>query len=140
MDTHIIAKSKHFVSNCMKENGGKEYTYHNFEHTSRVEEAARKLADAAKLSEEDRELLVLAAIYHDVGFCFDAETHEIKGGEMAERKLKELGVKPDKAEIIDPMSKLLPASPLRLLLRNSFAPISSSSFISMIVQPPINIK
>jgi len=98
MNNNLISECKSFVESSMEQNGGKQYTYHNIAHTDRVEQAARKLAAKANLDDNEKELLILAAIFHDVGFCFGAENHEETGAKIAEAKLLELKV--DKERII----------------------------------------
>lgn len=57
--------------------------YHNVGHTLDVLEQALCLADLAQLSERERELLVVAAIYHDAGFLRQNALNEPIGAELA---------------------------------------------------------
>ncbi len=107
MSQHIIVQSKKYVAESLNSKSRKEYTYHNMEHTTRVVNAAGILGEEADLSMEDRFLLIVAAIYHDVGYCDGCANHEIKSVEMAQSKLKELGVSKEK---IDRISELIMAT------------------------------
>lgn len=42
--------------------------FHTFEHTSNVKQAVIALAKSEKVSKTDREILTLAALFHDTGF------------------------------------------------------------------------
>lgn len=57
--------------------------YHNVEHTIDVLEQVLCLADLAQLPHRDRELLVVAAIYHDAGFLHQKALNEPIGAELA---------------------------------------------------------
>ena len=70
--------------------------YHNLKHTKDVVEAAREIGLAVRLSEEQIEIVTLAAWFHDIGYLEDANDHEQKGVEMASRFLLENGYPPDK--------------------------------------------
>ncbi|MBN2501162.1 MAG: HD domain-containing protein [Anaerolineales bacterium] len=57
-----------------------ELHYHDFEHTLKyVIPAAERLAQAEGINGEERELLSVAAHYHDLGYLIDRDTHEAAG-------------------------------------------------------------
>jgi len=82
-DNSIIEKTRDYVEGIFKERVGEEYSYHNFTHTSRVVDAAFKLADKAGLDKTRKEILILAAYFHDVGFSVDPDKHEDCSKKMA---------------------------------------------------------
>lgn len=53
-----------------------EYSYHSFDHTMQVFDAAQEIAELASLTFEEREILGLAALFHDVGFSKTYKGHE----------------------------------------------------------------
>jgi len=103
----LVVESRHIVERCMAEHGGNHLTYHNMAHTNRVVKAAALLADKAGLATKEKEDLVLAAIYHDVGYCMGADGHEIKGADIAATSLQELGLSQDR---IDRIQELIMAT------------------------------
>ena len=58
-------------------------TYHNITHIEGVAHAAAQLAQEAKLGDEDRESLLVAAWFHDLGMAAGRDDHELRGAELA---------------------------------------------------------
>ena len=44
------------------------YCYHNLDHTREVVSAASEIGSSSDLEDEDMELIILAAWYHDLGY------------------------------------------------------------------------
>jgi hypothetical protein len=65
----------------------KEYPYHNYEHTLRVVQSAKSLSEEAKLTDKEREILIIAAYFHDTGFAEGADNHEQYSVEIARKFL-----------------------------------------------------
>jgi predicted metal-dependent HD superfamily phosphohydrolase len=63
------------------------YTYHCIEHTEMVVGYARILADAIPLTEDQSQLLIMAAWLHDVGFHTRYKGHEKESCRAAREKL-----------------------------------------------------
>ena len=63
--------------------------YHNLNHTREVVKAAEKIGTYANLSEDEIEILILSAWFHDSGFIYDYDLHEEKSVEIAEKFLVE---------------------------------------------------
>ncbi|MBT8232861.1 MAG: HD domain-containing protein [Bacteroidia bacterium] len=89
MDSSIVLKAEKFVTEKFLNNLPKEYTYHNLEHTLNVVQAARDLSREASLSEEENEVLLLAAYFHDLGFLVNPEDHETYSAQFANDFLTE---------------------------------------------------
>jgi uncharacterized protein len=62
----------------------KQYSYHSLEHTLYVYEAANKIADFEKVNDEDREILLAAALLHDIGYIESHINHEFASCKIAE--------------------------------------------------------
>jgi uncharacterized protein len=71
--------------------------YHGHHHTLDVLEAVERIGKAEGVSEEELNLLLVAAAYHDCGFLNGHEDHEQKGCEIARKNLPDFGF--DSAEI-----------------------------------------
>ncbi len=70
-----------------------ELCYHNLEHTvDEVLPATMKLAQYHNLSEEERQLLRIAAAFHDLGFIYNPVGHEISSIRIAAQKLPDFGL------------------------------------------------
>ncbi|MDZ4847577.1 MAG: HD domain-containing protein [Chitinophagales bacterium] len=58
---------------------GTHLTYHNLAHTLDVAEQAERIASEEKISEPDKLLLQIAALYHDIGYLDGPQNHEPRG-------------------------------------------------------------
>lgn len=72
----LIAQAKDFVGKLLKDSLSISFTYHNFNHTLKVVEAATILAKAEGLDESDTEILLVAAWFHDTGYTMGCANHE----------------------------------------------------------------
>lgn len=66
-------------------------TYHSFQHTMDVLNAAMSIASAEKISENEKRLLRISVLLHDAGFIYVYKDHEEKGCEMAKESLPRFG-------------------------------------------------
>jgi predicted metal-dependent HD superfamily phosphohydrolase len=78
------------VLNNLEANLPKELTYHGVDHTLSVLKVCNQYIRRSKLPKEDRTLLRVGAIVHDMGFLKGSANHEEIGSEMAEVNLKKL--------------------------------------------------
>ncbi|UMB54833.1 DUF5706 domain-containing protein [Lutibacter sp. A64] len=85
-----------YVFNLSKSELSPEVIYHNYEHSQEVAKHAFEIGVAENLNEEDLELLLIAAWFHDTGFIYGFENHEDKSKEIAKKYLEEKGFSQDK--------------------------------------------
>jgi predicted metal-dependent HD superfamily phosphohydrolase len=100
----LLRKADAYVQQEILENLPNAYLFHNYEHTEEVVEAAKKLADSANLSEDNRIILLLAAVFHDLGYVKGHKDHEKSSAQMAEEFLKEQQMEP---KTIEEVKKLI---------------------------------
>ncbi len=81
---HVLAKLKSELPQYL--------AYHGLNHTLDVLNVCEQYIKREKLSEEDRYLLRIGAIVHDMGFLIGPTNHEAVGAEMAGKLMKELGM------------------------------------------------
>jgi len=74
--TDLLLKVETFVLHLFKDKLSSIYVYHNFNHTKRVVKNAEFLADKKNLGPQDKNILLLAAWFHDTGFTRSNESHE----------------------------------------------------------------
>lgn len=94
----ITEEASDFVFHLMKLKLPGVYVYHNFRHTSEVVEHVRKLGKKSDLSEEEIEIVTLAAWFHDTGFIEKSDNHEDVSVEIATNFLKEKNYPEEKLE------------------------------------------
>lgn len=105
----LILKAEQFVFNLFKDKLSCDYTYHNFLHTQFVVNKLDALFEAEGINAVERNLLTLAAWFHDVGYACCDVGHEEKSAQMAEEFLNENQVH---SEIIDKVKQLIMATQL----------------------------
>ncbi|MFD0863519.1 Pycsar system effector family protein [Sungkyunkwania multivorans] len=96
----ILDKTQQYVFKTLNERLSHKYLYHNYSHTQRVVKHVKELIAAENLSEEDAELLELAAWFHDIGFVEGGEGHEEKGALLAKEFLAAEAYPDDKIKTI----------------------------------------
>jgi len=88
-------------------------TYHNLLHTEDVMQAAGAMANTEHIGENEKELLLTAALFHDTGFFKKRDGHEAESCNIARNYLPLYGYSPSEIEQICNiiMATMLPQSP-----------------------------
>jgi predicted metal-dependent HD superfamily phosphohydrolase len=94
----IIKKAELFVNNLFREKLSGKLIYHNFGHTLDVVEQARKIGKKSGLSDDELEIVTLAAWFHDTGYIDTYKGHEDRSKEIAEGFFKENPYAQDKIQ------------------------------------------
>ena len=91
--------------------------YHNSKHTLDVIEQAQRIAKEEGINGPDLEILKTAALYHDSGFLFTYNNHELKGCEIVRTELKDYGFNEEELKVICGliMATKIPQKPHTLL-------------------------
>ena len=100
----IIKKAENYLFGLFKDKLSPSFIYHNFNHTLRVVNSVKLLAEKSEVNDEDIEVLLLAAWFHDSGYTEGCKDHEEKSCLIAEKFLKENNYPEDK---IARISKLI---------------------------------
>ncbi|RZJ50261.1 MAG: HD domain-containing protein [Chryseobacterium sp.] len=104
----VLNKAKDYVENLFKDKLSSVYFYHNFIHTTYAVNKAEEIISHSEVSEADREKVLLALWFHDVGFTgCDAEGHEKKSVEIVTEFLLHENAS---REYIEEVSKLILAT------------------------------
>ncbi|WP_341214587.1 HD domain-containing protein [uncultured Wocania sp.] len=74
------------VSKC------KELPFHNLEHTKEVVQNVKYLCAAMDITQEDTDILIIAAWFHDTGFSVTYEGHEDESKRIAIKFLSDLNM------------------------------------------------
>jgi len=88
MNKKILKKVEQYASNILKNELSADLTYHNYEHTKMVVDAATAIGEGEQLSDDDLEILLIAAWLHDLGYKDGHNGHEEKSKTLAETFLK----------------------------------------------------
>ncbi|CAM1360182.1 Phosphohydrolase [Tenacibaculum litoreum] len=100
----LIQETEQFVIDLLSEKLDKNFVYHNIAHTQRVVEKSLELIEGENFSEEQQQVLTLAAWFHDVGYTVNPENHEEESIKIATDFLQG---KEASNSVIDEVSKLI---------------------------------
>jgi predicted metal-dependent HD superfamily phosphohydrolase len=88
----LSRKVQQYVQSVFESRKDKFLLYHNLAHTQKVAKAAMRIAQYYQLNERDLFIVFTAEWFHDIGYLYDFDHHEIKGVEIAVAFLREHGV------------------------------------------------
>ncbi len=91
--------------------------YHNIDHVMDVVEAAENIGMASGLNDEELEIVLVAAWFHDTGYYLGEKNHEKASVKIARKFLKTMLVDNDKIKLISSCiaSTKIPQKPKTLL-------------------------
>ena len=89
MATELVKKTEEFVFDVLHKELDAVYLYHNFKHTERVLKSTREIIENTDVSDDEAEILEIAALLHDTGYTKGAEDHEEKSVAIATEFLSE---------------------------------------------------
>ena len=96
-----------YIRNLFKDELPHGIKFHNADHTLHptrgVVAVANRIAVSESISENDRELLITAAYFHDTGYIRETDKNEPIAARMAGRILKLIGYEPKEIEKIQKM-------------------------------------
>lgn len=117
MMNNLFREAELRVFDIFKTEGNPEYIYHDFNHTKDVVAASEKIGIGSGLSDEQMEILTLAAWFHDAGYTAKTTGHEEVSAGYAEAFLKEKNYPADKIKKVKSaiLSTKMPQSPKNLL-------------------------
>ncbi len=96
IENDFFKEVESFVFELFKSKLSPKVVYHNFNHTRQVVQALHEIAIAESVSDEDLEVLLLAAWFHDTGFTLGYENHEEKSKEISVEFLKDKSFSKDR--------------------------------------------
>lgn len=117
LENDFFKDVKSFVFDLFKNSLDSRLVYHNYNHTSRVVQAANEMANAENLKAKDVELLLIAAWFHDTGYIEGGKNHEEKSKEFASQFLKGKGFSKDQIQYVNGLidATKMPQNPTNLI-------------------------
>jgi adenylate cyclase len=95
-----IDKTREFVKKLFAEKLPKELSFHDLNHTEEIAEAALEIGTGEGLSNHELEIVVMAALLHDIGYTEQYIGHEEESQFMAEEFLRSIDYPEEKISII----------------------------------------
>ncbi|HEX8014181.1 MAG TPA: Pycsar system effector family protein [Flavobacterium sp.] len=129
---NLIEQSEEFISNLLKDKLSNLYTYHNFSHTQSVVNATKELCEKEKVNTDERELLLIAAWFHDAGYTKGYENHENESVKIASEFLKERNQSED---FIKKVGELISATAKEYVPKNHLEKIIKDADFIHIISP-----
>lgn len=117
MNNIILRNAKQFVRNVFRQKGSADLYYHNFTHTAEVVKITEEISNALSVKDEEKEMLLIAAWFHDVGYTERCKRHEEVGIRMVNSFLEEKGYPKEKIDIVSSLinATKMPRNPQNLL-------------------------
>lgn len=131
---NIINEAEAFVIRYLNENLDSNFVYHNLAHTQRVVAKTKELTEEDDLNDIEKQLLLIAAWFHDTGFTKTINGHEEESVKIASSFLRDHNID---EEHINTVGKIIlatkmenkPKSKLEGLIRDAdSAHISSKKY------------
>ncbi|QIA06951.1 Pycsar system effector family protein [Draconibacterium halophilum] len=88
----IVEEVKAFAIRYYEEKVSALLNYHSIEHTRLVAQVSGTIADAEGLNERSKDIVVVAAWFHDIGHAVSLKDHEAEGCKIARQFLSEKGM------------------------------------------------
>ena len=87
----LIDKARIEVENILKEVDSEVYKYHNLTHTLEVVQAVEEILSETDFTEEEKEIVLIAAWFHDAGYSKNYFNHEETSKKLARDFLEKEG-------------------------------------------------
>ena len=88
-NSDLVQKAGNKATQILKDKLPVEFVYHNINHTNRVVDSALEIIDNSTLTDEEIEVILVSAWFHDVGYIDGCKDHEENSQKYAEEFLKE---------------------------------------------------
>ena len=111
-ESPIVVETRKYVEELMSQ-FSEDLSYHNYQHTCDVVKAAIEIGEKTELSDDQMEMVVLAAWLHDTGYSNGSENHEKESRNIADSFLSDHDYSDIKLkEVLDAIeSTRMPQSP-----------------------------
>lgn len=115
--TDFLLQIENYVKDSLQKELPKEVVYHNLDHTIMVVNAAKEIGQNSGLTEEDLEIVTIAAWFHDLGYKESGQNHEEISAKLANEFLSERAYEAEKIKKVHGciLATKMPQSPKNLL-------------------------
>lgn len=115
--TDLITRVENYVTELYKNNNSSLHCYHSIVHAKEVVEAIDEMTAAMNILDDDKEILMIAGWFHDVGYFETDKGHEEVSAAHAEIFLKENHYPSEKIAIVKKciLATKVPTNPQNIL-------------------------
>ena len=89
MNNELILKAQYYVTNLLTTKLSQDFKYHNLNHTAIVVEGAMAIGKGENVTDEEMEILLIAAWFHDTGYVHTKLDHKDESARIATEFLKQ---------------------------------------------------
>ena len=118
--SQLIDKALITVTNLLEKELSPNCLYHSLTHTMRVYKSTKEIIENSSLSEEENEVLQIAALFHDTGYIIGDKNHEEESVKIVTKFLIENNVE---ASIIKRITETILATKLEAKPKNELEKI-----------------
>jgi len=117
INNEIIKQASLYVEKKLAAKLPHEYRFHNYNHAVNIVNNVNEIADGMRVSDHDRQILLTAAWFHDIGYIWQIENHETAGAAVARSFLSENGIDEEDIEKVQAciLSTKYPPNPTSVL-------------------------
>ena len=117
LTNQLIGEAENYVRSFLQKQDSCKRTYHNLNHTEAVVKAADEIASHYQLQDDEYQVVMISAWFHDIGYFIDPDHHEQAGAEAAIQFLNKRAASPDMIDRVKGciMATKLPQNPQNLL-------------------------
>ena len=120
----LVQEAEKYVRELFASSVPEDYTYHTIDHTMRVVRKVQELARNSGCNEDEIEILVLAALFHDTGFSRSYDNHEDESKAIAKEYLSTKSYPTEKTETIVSCIEctkmgVMPTNRLQMLIKDA---------------------
>jgi len=116
----LLVATESYVIQLMSSSLGSKFLYHSLEHTRRVVKSTETLANALKLNKQDKERLLIAAWFHDVGYTKGIKNHEENSVDILRNFMSSQGAD---EESIQKIARIIMATAMEAIPKNDLESI-----------------
>lgn len=84
----IIQNASQYVLHYLNKHLNTHYIYHNYQHSHYVVSKIEEITSALNVSEDEKEIVLLAGWFHDIGYAVDKAKHEDHSMVIAKKYLE----------------------------------------------------
>ncbi|WP_410881034.1 Pycsar system effector family protein [Myroides sp. DW712] len=133
----ILQKVEEYIFQLYKDTLSQQYTYHNFNHTTRVVNGLEEILAHIQVSDKEAMNLKLAAWFHDIGYTQSCTEHEKHGAILAENFLSQHGISSEDIQVIQALIfatelRHIPTNLLECIIKDAdFAHLADDNYMEV---------
>lgn len=76
MESEILKEVREYITKLLQEKTSANYFYHTLIHTQQVVESVKEISSEENITENELEIVLIAAWFHDIGYVVKIKGHE----------------------------------------------------------------